>query len=121
VTDLALGDVAIGTGLTYEKDGFTAATASVGVAVPNQFYLNQNYPNPFNMQTRITFGLPSDSRVSIRVFDLAGRVVATLVNGELKAGSHTTLWNAEGMSSGIYMVKMVAPNFSETRKVALMK
>jgi hypothetical protein len=71
--------------------------------------------------TRIAFGLLEASPVSIRVFDITGREVATLLSSELKAGNHTVTWNAEGFNSGLYLVKMEASNFSEVRKVTLIK
>ncbi len=110
-----------GAGLIYETDGMTALTAAITAEIPKEYYLAANFPNPFNAVTRLSFGLPADSRVSIKVFDLAGRNVETLVNGQLKAGIHTTSWNAEGFTSGIYLVKMETPTFSTTRKVTLVK
>ena len=79
------------------------------------------YPNPFNPSTTINFALLEDSRVRLTVYDLAGREVAALVDGELKAGAHTAIWNAEGFTSGIYLVKMETPSFSATRKITLVK
>jgi hypothetical protein len=108
-------------GLVYETDGFTAADAAAAVALPDAYSLGQNFPNPFNAVTRIAFGLPEASQVSIRVFDVAGRELATLVSGELQAGNHTAVWSAEGFNSGVYLVKMETPNFSDVRKVTLVK
>jgi len=65
--------------------------------------------------------LPEASRVSIRLFDVAGREVATLVSGNLEAGNHTAVWSAEGFNSGVYLVKMETPSFSDVRKVTLIK
>jgi len=89
--------------------------------LPNEFVLEMPYPNPFNAVTRIAFGLPEASQVAIRVFDITGREVATIVSCELQAGSHTAVWNAEEFTSGIYLVKMETPSFSDVRKVTLIK
>jgi len=87
----------------------------------DKFELSAAYPNPFNPSTTIKFALLEDSKVRLTVYDLAGREVATLVNGELKAGAHSATWIAEGFTSGIYLVKMETPKFSATRKVTLVK
>ena len=108
-------------GLVYETDGFTAADAAAAVALPDAFYLGQNFPNPFNAVTKIAFGLPEASRVTIRVFDVAGREIATLVSGELHAGVHTAVWSAEGFNSAVYLVKLETPSFSDVCKVMLIK
>ena len=92
-----------------------------GLSIPDHFYLSTNFPNPFNAVTRLSFGLPKASQVSVRVFDVTGREVATVVSGNLEAGTHTALWNAEAFTSGIYLVKMEAGNFSDTRKVMLIR
>ncbi len=106
--------------LEYVQDGFSVISASV-LTVPTEYSLGQNYPNPFNAVTRIAFGLPEASRISVRVFDLSGREVSTLVSGELKAGHHSVVMNGEDMVSGVYIVKMEAANFSAVRKVMLVK
>ncbi len=107
--------------MTYETDGFASLVANASTSIPEDYYLAQSYPNPFNAVTRIAFGLPEASRVSVRVFDVSGREVATVVSGNLQAGNHTAVWNAEGFTSGIYLVKMEAGSFSDVRKVTLVK
>jgi len=121
VVDLGMTSRLEGKGLVYETDGFTVIDAAVQVALPTEYYLGQNYPNPFNAVTRVAFGLPEASRVTIRVFDVAGREASTLVNGELKAGHHNVVWSAESLVSGVYIVKMETSNFSAVRKVMLVK
>jgi len=83
--------------------------------------MSEPSPNPFNPSTTIKFALLEDSKVRLTVYDLAGREVVTLVNHELKAGNHSVTWNAEGFTSGIYLVKMETPSFSATKKVTLVK
>ncbi len=89
--------------------------------LPAGFALSQNYPNPFNPSTAISFTLPVEIFVSLKVFDLSGREVATLVYGELFAGTHTYHWIPGGLSGGIYFCRLTAGAFSDTRKLVLLK
>lgn len=97
---------------------------SIGESVshlPSQFSLNQNYPNPFNPSTTISFTLPSKSFVSLRVFDIMGSKVATVVSEELNAGAYSREWNAAGFSSGVYFCRLESGSFAQTRKLLLLK
>ena len=85
------------------------------------YQLSQNYPNPFNPSTSISFKLPSRVFVSLKVFDLRGKEVATIVNEVLSAGSHTRQWNAVNLSSGVYIYRMQADSFTETKKLVLLR
>ena len=89
--------------------------------IPVSPFVGNIFPNPFNGTVRISFELPEASRASIRVFDISGREVAILVNGNLQAGNHEAVWNAEMKASGIYLVKMETPSFTATKKVTLIK
>ena len=89
--------------------------------LPTHFSLDQNYPNPFNPATTISFSLPSKSFVSLKVFDVLGREVSTLVSEELSVGTYSWSWNAEGLASGIYFYRLQAGTFSETKKLVLIK
>jgi hypothetical protein len=97
--------------------------------LPKDFALEQNYPNPFNPSTNITFNLPSKSFVSLKVFDLIGRDVATLALEELTAGTYTRQWNATNMPSGIYFCRFQARqtsggqavNTAATKKLVVIK
>jgi len=96
--------------------------AEVTVEVPKVFALSQNYPNPFNPSTTITFTLAEDSRVSLKVYDIIGREVAMLVNGDMKAGElHSVLFDASKLSSGLYFYRLDAGKNSLVRKLVLMK
>jgi photosystem II stability/assembly factor-like uncharacterized protein len=86
-----------------------------------QFKLYNNYPNPFNPSTTISFNLPSKSFVSLKVFDLLGREVATIVSEEMSVGSYSRQWNAANMSSGIYFYRLQAGSFTETKKLVLLR
>lgn len=90
--------------------------------LPKQVELNQNYPNPFNPSTSIAFGLPTSGNVTLEVFDLLGRKVATLLQGENKtAGRHTINFDASRLSSGMYIYRLKAGNSAVTKKLTLIK
>jgi hypothetical protein len=90
-------------------------------STPGQFALNQNFPNPFNPTTVISYQLPEASHVALKLFDMLGREVATLVDGVKSAGQHTVELNASKLQSGIYFYRLQAGNFYETRKLTLLK
>ncbi len=85
------------------------------------FKLLQNYPNPFNPVTKISFRLPLKSYVSLKVFDILGREVTTIVSEELAAGNYSRQWNAQGFASGIYFYRLQAGSFTDTKKLVLLK
>lgn len=89
--------------------------------VSNKFDLSQNYPNPFNASTIISFNSPMTSFISLKVFDLIGKEVATIVFEELPAGNYSREWNAGGLSSGVYLYRLQAGSFIETKKLILLK
>jgi len=88
---------------------------------PNDFYLSQNYPNPFNPSTRIQYQVSSSALVTLKVYDVLGNEVATLVNEERPAGSYEVDFNTFYLSSGIYYYQLRAGDFIETKKMILMK
>ncbi len=91
-------------------------------AMPRRFALHQNYPNPFNPTTSIRFDLPNASEITLHVYDLLGRRVAVLYDGEtLSAGSHETRLDATGWSSGVYLYRLAAGPFSQTRYLTVLK
>ncbi|MFH0735499.1 MAG: T9SS type A sorting domain-containing protein [bacterium] len=87
----------------------------------NSFILNQNYPNPFNPSTTFSFSLPEKEFVTLKIYDVLGKEITTLVNEELNAGSYKNDWNAANLSSGIYFYRLQAGKFSETKKLMLVK
>jgi hypothetical protein len=89
--------------------------------VPAVFRLYQNYPNPFNPSTVISIDMPKDGYASLKVFNSLGQEVATLIEGDIKAGSYQKVFNASQLSSGIYFYKLVTGGFSEVRKMSLIK
>jgi hypothetical protein len=89
--------------------------------IANDFLLSQNYPNPFNPSTTINYSVPKTSFVTIKVYDVLGKEISTLVNGEKQAGNYRVLFNAGILSSGIYFYKMSADGYSVTKKLILVK
>ncbi|MGE5315923.1 MAG: T9SS type A sorting domain-containing protein [Acidobacteriota bacterium] len=89
--------------------------------LPSGYELSANYPNPFNPSTSFRFAVASTQHVSICVYDMLGREVAQLVNGEMKAGTYTVQWNASNVPSGVYIYKMTAGGFTSSKKMTLMK
>jgi parallel beta-helix repeat protein len=97
-------------------------SVETGIAsTPKKFTLSQNYPNPFNPATTISFSLAKSSFVSLKIFDLLGRDVATVVSEELPTGSYSKQWNAANMTSGIYFYRLQAGSFTETKKLIFLK
>jgi len=89
--------------------------------LPNDYLLSQNYPNPFNPATVISFQLPVGSRVTLKVYDVLGTEIETLVNEEKSAGKYELNWNAVNLPSGVYFYKLQAGSFIQTRKMILLK
>jgi len=89
--------------------------------VPQNFEVKQNYPNPFNPTTTIEFSIPKDAGVSLKIYDVLGKEVQTLVNEQRAAGTYIINWNASNFSSGIYFYRVTAGEFTETKKMFLVK
>lgn len=89
--------------------------------LPSEFSFSQNYPNPFNPSTRITYGVPAVGKVVMRIYDVLGRNVATLVNEVKQAGTYTVTWDASNLPSGLYLCRMVVNRFTETQKMLLIR
>lgn len=92
-----------------------------GRSIPNEFTLNQNYPNPFNPSTTIEFSIPHSTHVSLKIYDVLGKEVSTLVDEELPMGQHKVNWNAQHLASGVYIYKIQAGEFVQTKKMILMR
>jgi len=89
--------------------------------IPNNYELSQNYPNPFNPSTTIRYSIPNSGKVKLVVYDVLGREVKTLINQEQNAGTYSVDFNAEGLSSGVYFYRLSSGQFSETRKLILLR
>jgi hypothetical protein len=101
---------AIGTGVEDKED-----------ERPGRYHLFQNYPNPFNPTTSISFLLPQREHVTLKVFDLLGKEVATLVEGDLDPGEHSVVFDGNGLSSGVYLYHLKAGAFIEQKKLVLLR
>lgn len=95
--------------------------AIVNLGMPDKFILDQNYPNPFNPTTRISFYVPQNSFVTLKIYDLLGTEISTLVNEDRVAGYHKIEFDATQLSSGIYFYKLSAGNFSDMKKMTILK
>ncbi|MBU2491803.1 MAG: T9SS type A sorting domain-containing protein [Bacteroidetes bacterium] len=90
-------------------------------SLPSDFSLSQNYPNPFNPNTIISYQLPEQSNVKLKIYDMLGREIKTLVNDVKPAGSYNISFNAANLSSGIYFYTINTPSFSQSKKMMLIK
>jgi hypothetical protein len=88
---------------------------------PQLFSLRQNYPNPFNPVTKIEFDIPENSNAKIIIYDLLGREVTTLINEQLKPGSYSVDWDGTGFASGVYFYSLITNEFTETKRMVLIK
>ncbi|HRE09387.1 MAG TPA: T9SS type A sorting domain-containing protein, partial [Ignavibacteria bacterium] len=92
--------------------------------IPGHFSLGQNYPNPFNPKTRIRFSVPSSGKneaLKIAVYDINGRLVSAIAEGKFSPGVYETEFDGSKYSSGVYFYRMVTKNYTEVRKLILMK
>jgi photosystem II stability/assembly factor-like uncharacterized protein len=105
----------------HTTNGGETSVEETNNSISTGYSLSQNYPNPFNPSTNISFSLLSKSSVSLKIFDLLGREVATVISDNLSAGNHTQQWNANGMPSGVYFYHLQAGSFSETKKLVLLR
>jgi hypothetical protein len=90
-------------------------------ALPQEFALHQNYPNPFNPSTKIGFKVQGSGFVSLKVYDVLGREVRTLVSEELKPGSYEVPFDAAGLASGVYFYRLRAGGFTQTRTMVVLR
>jgi len=103
-------------------DCFTGCQETVDAQeVPSAFALSQNVPNPFNPSTTITYTLAQTSQASLKVYDLAGHAVATLVDGMVEAGSHSVVFDGSQLTSGVYFYTLQAGDMAQTQKMVLVK
>ena len=110
----SFSDFAIG-----KADGISSVERTS--SIPEMFYLSQNYPNPFNPATSISFSIPQSTFVTLKVYDVIGKEIATLVNGEQIAGIYNVNFDASELSSGVYLYRLSTPNSVITKKMILIK
>jgi hypothetical protein len=135
VTYNASQSVATNNLIIYVSDGTStllgqskAIVAKAGVtgveqnnSLPTAYSLLQNYPNPFNPSTTIEFGLPNASNVTLKVYNMLGEEVASVVNQTMTAGYHTVVFDASKLASGMYIYRIVAGNFIQVKKMTMLK
>ncbi len=117
-------DVYLGTKegkIFFSKSGGLTDVADNETSVPTKYELNQNYPNPFNPSTVIQFALPEAGRFTLRVYNILGQEIATLVDGELNSGIHKIGFDASRLSSGVYIYKLTGNKVNISRKMILTK
>ncbi|RPI15519.1 MAG: T9SS C-terminal target domain-containing protein [Ignavibacteriae bacterium] len=117
---LGWASTAAGKIFKYVDPNFTGV-GTPGNELPTSFKLEQNYPNPFNPSTTINYSIPKASEVSIKVYDMLGHEVMTLVNEQKNAGNYSVVMDASNLSSGIYLYKIAAGSFNETKRMTLIK
>ncbi|MCH8304252.1 MAG: T9SS type A sorting domain-containing protein [Candidatus Marinimicrobia bacterium] len=122
-----LFDISISSeGFNVWEDSFSIQLLPIGItdeggAIPVEYALGQNYPNPFNPTTTIKYALPTSGEVLLTVYDLLGKEVARIVNGQQPAGYHEVTWDASSVASGIYFYRLHADGFVQTKKMVLLK
>jgi hypothetical protein len=107
-------------GLTKVDFNPTSIENETNESIPSEFSLSA-YPNPFNPTTTITFGLPENSIIRLKIYNLLGENVATLVNEEMNPGYHEVVWNAGEFTSGIYFYELITPEYRLMKKLLLLK
>lgn len=122
--------------LVVDEDGYVYAGSSghgvfrtslstpveeVARGVPHGYEMSQNYPNPFNPTTAISYRLSAVGHVTLRVYDVLGREVATLVNSRQTAGEHSVVFDSRNLSSGVYIYELTANNFISVKKMLMLK
>jgi photosystem II stability/assembly factor-like uncharacterized protein len=105
----------------WELNGLLIGISNYNSNVPDKFYLKQNFPNPFNPTTKISFGIVKSGYVNLKVFDALGREVTNLVSENLKTGNYEVTFRGDNLSSGMYFYKLSVNDFTETKKMLLIK
>ncbi|MBK9332458.1 MAG: T9SS type A sorting domain-containing protein [Ignavibacteria bacterium] len=122
ISDNAAGDTGSLRSWTLKIDYNTITGVNNNVtSIPNEFSLNQNYPNPFNPSTKIAYTIPNNGLVTLKIYNLLGKEVASLVNEVKNAGSYEVNFNAANLSSGVYFYRLESGNFVDTKKMFLLK
>ena len=119
--ELEVWDYHSGEKLLYKTDEYMVLETTASQSIPTDLSLNSVYPNPFNNSTLISYSVPSQSFVSLGIFDLNGREVGMLFNGEQNSGEHALSWDASDVSPGIYFLRLNTPDYTQSQKIVLMK
>jgi photosystem II stability/assembly factor-like uncharacterized protein len=113
--------ITCGVGGTILRTTNLTGVTQAGNNIPEGFSLGQNYPNPFNPETNILFTLSEEGSVNLAVFDILGKEITVLINGNLTPGNYSLSFNASNLPSGMYFYRLIADNFTETKKMILIK
>jgi photosystem II stability/assembly factor-like uncharacterized protein len=105
----------------WEMSGSLIGITNSNTNVPDNFYLKQNFPNPFNPVTKISFGIVKSGFVNLKVYDALGREVSNLVNENLKTGNYEVTFRGDNLSSGMYFYRLTVNDFTETKRMMLIK
>ncbi len=108
-------------GFWHITGGVVTSVEQISNTIPTEFRLDQNFPNPFNPTTTIRFALPKRSSVTLKLYDIRGREVATLVDDDLPPGEHKVDFNAKGIASGMYLYRLETEGFVQSKKLTLLK
>ena len=103
------------------RSGTIILRKTLSSKIPTEFFLYPAHPNPFNPVTTIRYSTKKDSHLSLRIYDISGTSVETLVEENISSGDHTIQWNAKGMSSGVYFIKLQDLGNVHTQKIILLK
>ncbi|MDZ4712411.1 MAG: T9SS type A sorting domain-containing protein, partial [bacterium] len=99
----------------------TTGISNLNLEIPDKYSLSQNYPNPFNPTTKINFSVPVNSLVKLKIYDVLGKEVMTLINEQKQAGNYAAEFNGANLSSGIYFFRMEAGEFVDVKRMVLVK
>ncbi len=127
VTALGIGSSHVFAGIMWSgiwrraSEGFASAVEMLSQEIPERFVLEQNYPNPFNPRTVINYQIPISGRADLRVYDLLGKEVAVLVDKDQLPGAYKVTWDASGLATGVYLYRLQASGFVETKRLLLLR
>jgi hypothetical protein len=105
----------------YKYSRFPIGIQQISSDIPGTFTLHQNYPNPFNPNTNIKFEIPISAFINITIFDALGKEITVLANKNVNAGIYNVNWDASGYPSGVYFYRIITENFTQSRKMILIK
>ncbi len=108
-------------GISYAKINGTVSGINDSEKLPSDFILSQNYPNPFNPSTKISYTIPNYGLVMLKVYNVLGKEISTLVNKKMLAGKHEIAFDASDLSSGVYFYTLIFENSTTTNKMVLLK